>query len=86
MIFGRKEAQTPTVGQDVITNDEERIGDVAAVHDDHLEVTDGRVDRQVTWRIPREVISRVDDSGIHLSVSRVQALAKGWEHVTHAGG
>ena len=86
MIFGRKQAsQEPTVGQDVITNDEECIGDIAAVHSDHLEVTGSSIDRQITWRIPRDAISKVDDNGVHLNVSRIQAVAKGWEHITTSG-
>ncbi len=85
MIFGRKQSHEPEVGQDVYTNDEECIGDVAAVQSDHLEVTGSSIDRQITWRIPRDAISKVDDNGVHLNVSRIQAVAKGWEHITTSG-
>jgi len=84
MIFGRKAPQ-PEVGHDVFTNDEERLGDVAAVLDDHLVVTGGPRDRQFSWRIPRSAIGKIDAEVIHLTLSRGQVLAQGWEQAGQAG-
>ena len=86
MIFGRKQSNKPEVGQDVLTNDKECIGDVSAVQDDYLEVRGGTIDRPMVWRVPREAISKVDDNGVHLNVSRGQAIAKGWETPATTGG
>ena len=86
MIFGRKESKLE-VGREVETNDEMVLGTVTAVHDDEIEVTSTGIDRQQVWRIPRSAISKVDDMAVHLSVSRGQAVAKGWEqHMAGSGG
>ena len=86
MIFGRKESKLE-VGREVETNDEMVLGTVSAVHDDEFEVTGRAIDRQQIWRIPRSAISRIDEMAVHLTVSRGQAAAKGWEqHMTGGGG
>ena len=77
MIFGRK-SKEPEVGFTVLTNDEEGLGDIAAVHGDHLDVQGGTLDHRQAWRVPREAISKIDDQMIHLNVSRGQVMAKGW--------
>jgi hypothetical protein len=81
MIFGRKQPQVPQVGHDVVTNDDESLGEITAVRDDYLEVFGGTIDRQVTWQVPRSAINKVDGQTVRLSVSRIQATAKGWEHL-----
>jgi hypothetical protein len=83
MIFGRKSSE-PEVGQDVLTADEECLGDVAAVQGDYLEVTSNGLGRQTIWRVPRAAISKIDDEAVHLSLSRGQVLVQGWEHMTGA--
>jgi hypothetical protein len=86
MIFGRKESKLE-VGREVVTNDEIVLGAVSDVRDDEIEVTANTIDRQMTWRIPRSAINRIDDSAVHLSVSRGQAVAKGWDqHPASSGG
>jgi hypothetical protein len=86
MIFGRKESKLE-VGREVVTNDEMVLGTVSAVFDDEVEVTGGAIDRRITWRVPRSAISRIDDEAVRLSVSRGQAVAKGWEqHLANSGG
>ena len=61
MRFGSKHRQRePEVGAEVLTNDGECLGDVAAVHDDELEVTGGTMAQRVLWRVPRSAISRID--------------------------
>ena len=77
MIFGQK-TREPEVGQDVVTADEERLGDVATVHDEYLEVRGGTFDHPVTWRVPRTAIGKVDPDAIALRLSRGQVLAQGW--------
>lgn len=86
MIFGRKHDAEPEVGFDVMTTDEESLGDVASVHADYLEVTGGTIDRHITYRVPRSAINRIDAQTVYLNVSRGQALAKGWEQATGMGG
>jgi hypothetical protein len=86
MIFGRKESKLE-VGREVVTNDENVLGTVSAVHDDEIEVTGGAIDRQIVWRIPRSAINRIDELTVQLAVSRGQAVAKGWEqHMASSGG
>jgi hypothetical protein len=84
MIFGRKQ-QTPEVGHDVLTSDEERLGDVTTVHNDYIDVTGGTLDRPITWRVPRSSIGKIDDEAIHLTLSRGQVMAQGWQQPTSAG-
>jgi hypothetical protein len=81
MLFGRKQPQDPAVGHDVMTNDDESLGEITAVHPDHFEVQGGTIDRHVIWQVPRSAVSRVDEQTVRLSVSRIQATAKGWEHL-----
>jgi hypothetical protein len=76
MIFGRKERE-PEVGDDVLTSDEERLGEVTAVEAEAVEVTGGTLDQRRAWRVPRAGIARVDDEAVHLSLSRAQVLALG---------
>ena len=72
MLFRRKQhAPTPAVGADVLTTDGECLGDVAAVHDDYLDVTGGTVDRRIRWRVPRSAISRIDQKTTHQIVTRL---------------
>jgi hypothetical protein len=85
MIFGRKQSE-PTVGCDVVAGDDETLGSIAAVFDDYIEVMGSGIGNTASWRIPREAISRVDDEAVHLSVTRVQALAKGWQQVANPDG
>jgi steroid delta-isomerase-like uncharacterized protein len=84
MIFGRRRPAAPVVGQDVLTSDEAVLGTVAAVDDDFVDVVGGSVDRQVSWRVPRSAIGRVEGDSIRLTVSRGQALAQGWERPSDA--
>ena len=83
MIFGRKSSE-PEIGQDVLTADEERLGDVASIQGDYLEVASGGLGRQTIWRVPRAAIGKVDDEAIHLTLSRGQVLVQGWEHLPSA--
>lgn len=86
MIFGRKnDAREPAVGHEVLTSDDEVLGTVAAVSDQDLEVTGGAIDRPHVWRVPRSAISKVDEQTIHISASRAQIAAKGWEQAAGAG-
>jgi hypothetical protein len=80
MIFGRKSPE-PEVGQDVMTADEEHLGDVVAVRDDYLEVASAGLGRRTLWRVPRAAIGKVDDAAVHLTLSRGQVLVQGWEHL-----
>ena len=50
MIFGRKERE-PEVGDEVLTSDEEHLGEVTAIHDDAVEVTGGPLDHRRTWGV-----------------------------------
>jgi hypothetical protein len=85
MIFGRKQNGKLEVGCEVMTNDDQVLGMVSAVHDDDFEVTGGAIDRQMTWRVPRSAINKVDEQTVHLSVSRGQVAAKGWDQMAGAG-
>jgi predicted ester cyclase len=84
MIFGRRRPAEPAIGHDVLTSDEDRLGSVAAVDDDFVDVVGGSLDRQVTWRVPRSAIGRIEGETIRLTVSRGQAMAQGWERRTGA--
>jgi hypothetical protein len=86
MIFGRKQSQEPKVGDDVVTNDEEVLGDVSAITDDYLEVEPTSIGSRMKWRVPRSAISKIEEDIIHLNVSRGQAIAKGWEIAAGASG
>jgi hypothetical protein len=76
MIFRRKERE-PEVGDEVLTSDEEHLGEVAAVEAEALAVTGGTLDQRRTWRVPRAAIGKVDDQAVHLTLSRAQVLALG---------
>jgi hypothetical protein len=74
MIFGQKERE-PAVGDEVLTSDEEHLGQVSAVAAETLAVTAGTLDHQRTWHVPRAAVSRVDDEGVRLTLARAQVLA-----------
>jgi hypothetical protein len=73
MIFGRKE-RVPAVGDEVMTSEEEHLGQVTSVTAETLEVTGGTSDHPHVWHVPRSAVSRVDDEGVALSLSRAQVL------------
>ena len=77
MIFGRRRPAEPSIGHDVLTSDEDLLGSVAAVADAFVDVVGGSLDRQVTWRVPRSAIGRVEGETVRLTVSRGQALCEG---------
>jgi len=76
MVFGRK-GRAVEVGDDVVTSDEEHLGAVTAVDAEALEVTGGTLEHPRTWRVPRSAVSKLDDEGVHLTLSRAQVLALG---------
>ena len=86
MIFGRKKNNEPTVGQGVMTSDEEDFGAIQAVQDDYLVIEAGTMDHRSLWHVPRSAISKIDDECVHLNVTRGQMLGKGWQQSAQASG
>jgi hypothetical protein len=84
MIFGRK-SPDPQVGQEVVTADEEHLGDVTAVQNDFLDVRGGTLDHPMTWRVPRSAVAQINGETIHLNLSRGQVLVRGWEQAAATG-
>ena len=76
MIVGRKERE-PEVGDEVLTSDEEHLGEVTSVDAEALAVTGGTLGQRRAWRVPRTAIGRVDDQAVHLTLARAPVLALG---------
>lgn len=73
-----------SAGNDVISADGEKLGTVAAIRESHLLVEKGLLFVD-DYHVPTSAVARYDaDAGqIHLSVTRDEALASGWDQHPH---
>lgn len=66
------------VGDDVIGSCGHKIGEVVAVRDDVLVVEKGFF-MPVDFFIPRSAVQVTNEHGLYLSVSKADALHRGWD-------
>jgi len=70
-------------GWDVITSDGEKLGDVEEVHPHYLVVGKGLIFHSERY-VPVSTITAVDDTKVHISVTKDEVDRLGWETIPEA--
>jgi hypothetical protein len=88
MLFRRKEKQPKSkyfVGQDVYDSQEEFLGQIAAIHDTHIEIANsGSGAAGKTMYVPLSFISDIPrGETIFLTVTKAQSRVKDWDKPPH---
>lgn len=65
-------------GADVLTADGNKLGEVDEIGDHVLIVKQGLIFRN-QYVVPRNAVTAIDETGIHLGVSQDQVTVLGWE-------